>query len=145
MGEDSIKPFLTYENKWVIILALTSNEGALSFQKLKLQNNKMLYESVLEDVSKWGNLKNTMYVVGATKSDELKNVRRYIPDHFLLIPGVGAQGGDLREVIKNGRNKDVGLIINSSRGIIYAGNGRDFDDKAHVAAKEIQQIMANFL
>jgi len=145
MGEDSIKPFLAFENKWVIVLALTSNEGALSFQKLKLQDNTVLYENVLEKVTKWGNSQNTMYVVGATKAEELENIRRFVPDHFLLIPGVGAQGGDLRQVVEKGRNRDIGLIINSSRGIIYAGNGINFEEKAHGAAKEMQQIMANFL
>ena len=145
MGEDSIKPFLTFENKWVIVLALTSNEGALSFQKLKLQDNTMLYENVLEKVTKWGNSQNTMYVVGATKAEKLSDIRKLIPNHFLLVPGVGAQGGDLASVAKYGLNSDCGLIVNSSRGIIYAGNGRDFADKSKEVAKNIQNEMALIL
>ena len=106
---------------------------------------KKIYEKVIEISSKWGSDQNLMYVIGATRVNTLAQIRKIIPDHFLLIPGVGAQGGDLREVINKGRNRDIGLIINSSRGIIYAGNGMNFEEKAHGAAKEMQQIMANFL
>ena len=145
MGKDSVTPFLNFDNKWSIVLALTSNKGALDFQKLNLSENKFYYEEVLNQVSKWGDINNTMFVVGATKANELKNIRKIVPDHFLLVPGVGAQAGDLNEVVKNGINNDIGLIINSSRGIIYAGSEKDFDEKAKKAAKEIQQKMANFL
>jgi orotidine-5'-phosphate decarboxylase len=145
MGKDSITPFLNFDNKWSIVLALTSNKGALDFQKLNLSENSFYYEEVLNQVSKWGNINNTMFVVGATNANELKNIRKIVPDHFLLVPGVGAQGGDLNEVVKNGINDDIGLIINSSRGIIYAGFEKDFAEKAKKAAKEIQQKMAKFL
>ena len=145
MGEDSIKPFLNFKNKWSIVLALTSNKGSFDFQKLKTNDDRFYYEKVLNQVNRWGDINNTMFVVGATKTSDLKNIRKIIPDHFLLVPGVGAQGGDLNEVVKNGMNKDVGLIINSSRGIIYAGSEKDFDEKAKFAAKEVQQKMAKFL
>ena len=145
MGEDSIKPFLNFKNKWSIVLALTSNKGAFDFQKLKTNDDRFYYEKVLNQVNRWGDVNNTMFVVGATKTSDLKNIRKIIPDHFLLVPGVGAQGGDLNEVVKHGMNKDVGLIINSSRGIIYAGSEKDFDEKAKIAAKEVQQKMAKFL
>ena len=145
MGEDSITPFLKFQDKWSIVLALTSNKGALDFQKLRYNENSFYYEKVLNQVSKWGDVNNTMFVVGATKSSDLKNIRNIVPDHFLLVPGVGAQGGDLNEVVKNGINNDIGLIINSSRGIIYAGSEKDFAEKAKKAAQEIQQKMANFL
>ncbi len=145
MGEDSIKPFLKFKNKWSIILALTSNKGAFDFQKLKSNDNKFYYEKIINKVSSWGDINNTMFVVGATKANDLKNIRKIIPNHFLLVPGVGAQGGDLNEVIKHGMNEDIGLIINSSRGIIYAGSDNNFDEKAKNAAKEVQQKMAKFL
>ena len=145
MGEDSITPFLKFQDKWSIVLALTSNIGALDFQKVNYNENSFYYEKVLNQVSKWGDVNNTMFVVGATNASDLKNIRNIVPDHFLLVPGVGAQGGDLNEVVKNGINNDIGLIINSSRGIIYAGSEKDFAEKAKKSAQEIQQKMANFL
>ncbi|MAJ07069.1 MAG: orotidine-5'-phosphate decarboxylase [Crocinitomicaceae bacterium] len=145
MGEDSIRPFLKYSNKWSIILGLTSNIGSKSFQNLVLKNGTQLYHEVIERSSKWGNTDNTMFVIGATKAQELKYIRKIIPDHFLLIPGIGAQGGDLDEVIKNGINRDVGLLINYSRGIIYAGNDKKFALKAREEAVKIQRKMAKYL
>ena len=145
MGEDSITPFLKFQDKWSIVLALTSNIGALDFQKVSYNENSFYYEKVLNQVSKWGDVNNTMFVVGATNASDLKNIRNIVPDHFLLVPGVGAQGGDLNEVVKNGINNDIGLIINSSRGIIYASSEKDFAEKAKKSAQEIQQKMANFL
>tara|TARA_B100000575_G_scaffold195367_1_gene157948 strand:- start:9 stop:812 length:804 start_codon:yes stop_codon:yes gene_type:complete len=145
MGEDSIIPFLKFQDKWSIVLALTSNKGALDFQKANYNENSFYYEEVLNQVSKWGDVNNTMFVIGATNASDLKNIRNIVPDHFLLVPGVGAQGGDLNEVVKNGINNDIGLIINSSRGIIYASSEKDFAEKAKKSAQEIQQKMANFL
>ena len=145
MGEDSITPFLEYTNKWSIILGLTSNMGSKSFQNLILKNGNQLYKSIIEQSSNWGNIENTMFVIGATKVQELKEVRKIIPNHFLLIPGIGAQGGNLEEVIKNGINNDVGLLINSSRGIIYAGNNENFAEKARYEAQLIRKTMAKYL
>ncbi|MCF8371761.1 MAG: orotidine-5'-phosphate decarboxylase [Bacteroidales bacterium] len=144
MGEDSVTPFLSYPEKWVILLALTSNKGAFDFQFMK-ENDERLFEKVLKKSSGWGNPENMMYVVGATKAEELAQVRKIIPDHFLLVPGVGAQGGSLQEVAKYGMNKDCGLLVNSSRGIIYAGKGEDFAERAAEAAKEVQQEMEELL
>ena len=142
MGEDSVKPFLTYNNKWVILLALTSNKGAFDFQFLKDENSgDLLFESVLKTSQEWGSIENMMYVVGATKAEKLKEIRQIIPDHFLLVPGIGAQGGSLREVAQNGLNSQCGLLVNSSRAIIYASSDSDFADKARMAAQEIQQEM----
>ena len=142
MGEDSVKPFMTYEDKWVILLALTSNKGAADFQYLKDENSgNLLFESVLKTSQNWGTKENMMYVVGATKAEKLKEIRQIVPDHFLLVPGIGAQGGSLQEVAKNGMNRKCGLLVNSSRGIIYASNGDDFYEKAGEAAKEVQQEM----
>ena len=145
MGEDSVAPFLSFKNKWSIVLALTINKGAFDFQKIKTEFNNSLFQNVLQKVSSWGSLENTMFVVGATKANDLKKIREVVPNHFLLIPGIGAQGGDLNEVVSNGIIDDIGLIVNSSRGIIYAGHEEDFDKKSRAAAKEIQQQMANFL
>ena len=142
MGEDSVKPFMTYEDKWVILLALTSNKGAADFQYMKDENSgNLLFESVLKTSQNWGTKENMMYVVGATKAEKLKEIRQIVPDHFLLVPGIGAQGGSLQEVAKNGMNSKCGLLVNSSRGIIYASNGNDFYEKAGEAAKEVQQEM----
>jgi orotidine-5'-phosphate decarboxylase len=142
MGEDSIKPFMTYLDKWVILLALTSNKGASDFQYLKDEKTgNLLFESVLRTSQNWGTFENMMYVVGATKAEKLKEIRQVVPDHFLLVPGVGAQGGSLQEVAKKGMNSKCGLLVNSSRGIIYASNGDDFAEKAGAAAKEVQQEM----
>ena len=144
MGEDSVKPFLTYKNKWVILLALTSNQGAYDFQFMHDDNIK-LFENVLETSRKWGTKENMMYVIGATKAEMLVDVRRIVPKHFLLVPGVGAQGGSLDEVSKYGMNKDCGLLVNSSRGIIYADNTINFAKGAGEKAKELQQKMSFLL
>ena len=134
MGSDSIEPFLSYDNKWVIILGLTSNKGAQDFQFQKLENGNQVYESVLKRCSEYGNIDNTMFVIGATKSEYLSDVRQIIPDHFLLVPGVGAQGGSLESVIEHGAIDDGGLLINSSRGILYASDGKDFAEAAREKA-----------
>jgi len=146
MGEDSVKPFMTYDGKWVILLALTSNKGAFDFQFLKdEETGNQLFESVLKTSQNWGTAEKLMYVVGATKAEKLKEIREIVPEHFLLVPGVGAQGGSLQEVAKNGMNSQCGLLVNSSRGIIYASNENDFAEKAGEAAKEVQQEMAKLL
>ncbi len=142
MGEDSVKPFMLYDEKWVILLALTSNKGAFDFQFLKDETSgDLLFESVLKISQNWGNEENMMYVVGATKAEKLTKIRKIVPNHFLLVPGVGAQGGSLQEVSKYGMNSKCGLLVNSSRGIIYVSNGEDFAEKAGEAAKEIQREM----
>lgn len=140
MGEDSVKPFLTYVDKWVILLALTSNKGAADFQYMN-ENDEKLFERVIKKSAEWGTEENLMYVVGATKAEMLADIRKIIPNHFLLVPGVGAQGGSLEEVAKNGMNDKCGLLVNSSRGIIYASNGTDFAEKAGEAAKAVQKDM----
>jgi orotidine-5'-phosphate decarboxylase len=146
MGEDSVTPFMTYKGKWVILLALTSNKGASDFQFLKdEESGNLLFESVLKTSQNWGTEENLMYVVGATKAEKLKDIREIVPNHFLLVPGVGAQGGSLQEVAKNGMNSKCGLLVNSSRGIIYASNGKDFAEKAGDAAKEVQMEMETLL
>jgi len=146
MGEDSVTPFTVYEGKWVILLALTSNKGAFDFQYIESQDEKKhLFEKVLETSQKWGNPENMMYVVGATKADMLTAVRNIVPDSFLLVPGVGAQGGSLSEVCKYGLTKDCGLLVNSSRGIIYASNGEDFAERAAEEARKLQIQMAEEL
>lgn len=145
MGEDSVTPFLAYPGKWVILLALTSNKGAFDFQFIEDKQDKKLFETVLEKSKQWGNEENMMYVVGATKADMLSDVRRIVPGSFLLVPGVGAQGGSLEEVCKYGLNKDCGLLVNSSRGIIYASNGEDFAQRAGEEAKKLQQQMSTVL
>jgi len=141
MGHDSVKPFLKFENKWTILLALTSNAGAFDFQNLQFKKGEMLFEEVLEKSKEWGTPKNLMYVIGATKAEKLSRVREIVPDSFLLVPGVGAQGGSLEEVSKYGMNNDCGLLVNSSRGIIYAGEGEDFVDKAREQALILQELM----
>ena len=146
MGEDSVKPFMAYPEKWVVLLALTSNKGASDFQFLKDEKNgDRLFESVLKTSQTWGTAENMMYVVGATKAEKLKEIREIVPDHFILVPGIGAQGGSLQEVAVNGLNNRCGLLVNSSRGIIYASEGVDFAEKAKEAAKEVQQEMENLL
>ncbi len=146
MGEDSVKPFMTYLDKWVILLALTSNKGAADFQYLKDEaSGDQLFESVLKTSQNWGGSDQMMYVVGATKAEKLKEIREIVPDHFLLVPGVGAQGGSLEEVARNGMNDTCGLLVNSSRGIIYASNETDFADKARQAATEVQVDMEELL
>lgn len=140
MGEDSLRPFLEFKNKWVIVLALTSNSGARDFQ-LKESEGRRLYERVIETVCKWGNTDNLMFVTGATKAESFADIRKIIPEHFLLVPGVGAQGGSLREVAEKGVNRSIGLLVNSSRGILYAGNEEDYAEKAGAAAAFLQQEM----
>jgi orotidine-5'-phosphate decarboxylase len=140
MGKDSVEPFLAFENKHTIMLALTSNEGAFDFQTLTV-DGKELYKQVLETSKTWKNSKNLMYVVGATKAEYFTEIRKIVPDSFLLVPGVGAQGGSLSEVCKYGMNANVGLLINSSRGIIYASKGTDFAEKAREEALKMQQEM----
>lgn len=145
MGIDSVKPFLKYENKWVILLALTSNEGASDFQTLKDEEGKFFYERVLEKSSKWGTPENLMYVVGATRAEAIGSVRKTVPNNFFLVPGVGAQGGSLDDVVDYGWNNDCGLLVNSSRGIIYASNNNDFAQAARVNALEIKNSMSVLL
>lgn len=144
MGEDSIRPFLEYENKWAIVLGLTSNKGASDFE-LQPSGNELLYQKVLRTVSSWGNKNNLMFVVGATKASELSQVREIIPDHFLLVPGVGFQGGSLSEVSKYGMNKDCGLLVNASRAIIYAGNKENFASEAREIALQYQAEMSSLM
>ena len=144
MGEDSVTPFLSYKGKWAILLALTSNKGADDFQYHNEDGIK-LFERALSVSQKWGNIDNLMYVVGATRAEMLKDIRRLVPDHFLLVPGVGAQGGSLEEVVKYGMNNKCGLLVNSSRGIIFASAGTDFDAIARLKAQEIQLEMEKYL
>jgi len=144
MGRDSVEPFLAFDNKHTIMLALTSNEGAFDFQTL-LVEGKELYKQVLETSKSWKNSENLMYVVGATKAEYFTEIRKIVPDSFLLVPGVGAQGGNLSEVCKYGMNDNIGLLINSSRGIIYASNGIDFAEKARAEALKMQQEMAEIV
>ena len=156
MGEDSVKPFLEFENKWAIVLGLTSNPGSKDFEQLRVvgqaTNNggektgsDYLYESVLKKVSSWGDPSNLMFVVGATKASDLEDIRKIIPDHFLLVPGVGFQGGSLEEVSKYGMNKDCGLLVNASRAIIYASEKEDFAKEARAIAQQYQTEMATYL
>jgi orotidine-5'-phosphate decarboxylase len=161
MGEDSIRPFLDYPNKWTIVLGLTSNAGSNDFQQLQLAEyneaysmvphitqgtvDKRLYEHVLERVSSWGTPENLMFVVGATRASDLENIRRIIPEHFILVPGVGAQGGSLEDVSRYGLNDDAGLLVNASRAVIFAGGGEDFAEKAAIAASDYQKEMAAYL
>ena len=144
MGKDSIEPFLAFENKHTIMLALTSNEGAFDFQTQKIEG-KELYKQVLETSKEWENSENLMYVVGATKAEYFKEIRKIVPTSFLLVPGVGAQGGNLQDVCKYGLSENIGLLINSSRGIIYASKNEDFAEIAAVKALELQVQMADIL
>jgi orotidine-5'-phosphate decarboxylase len=144
MGRDSVEPFLSHTDKWAIVLALTSNAGAFDFETLTAEG-KPIYSHVLEKCSSWGTPENTMYVVGATRAEMLVDVRRIVPDHFLLVPGVGAQGGSLEEVMKVGMNDDVGLLINASRSILYASSGSDFALAAGREATTIQGEMAQWI
>ena len=141
MGSDSVTPFLEFKDKWAIVLALTSNKGGLDFQKIENKNGKQLFEQVLETSQNWGTDKNMMYVVGATRAEQLSEIRAIIPNHFLLVPGVGAQGGSVEEVAKYGMNADCGLLVNSSRGIIYASSDIDFAEKAREEAEKLQHKM----
>lgn len=142
MGEDSVKPFLEYNGKWVILLALTSNKGSHDFQLTEDKSGERLFEKVLKKSQEWGTPENLMYVVGATQGRMFEDIRRIAPEHFLLVPGVGAQGGSLQEVCKYGMTKDCGLLVNSSRGIIYAGKGTDFAEVAARKAREMREEMA---
>lgn len=145
MGEDSVKPFLEYDGKWVILLALTSNKGSHDFQLTEDKQGERLFEKVLKKSQEWGTTENLMYVVGATQGKMFEDIRRIAPNHFLLVPGVGAQGGSLQEVCKYGMTKDCGLLVNSSRGIIYASKDEDFAEIAGQKAKELQLEMASEL
>ena len=145
MGEDSVKPFLEYDGKWVILLALTSNKGSHDFQLTEDKQGERLFEKVLKKSQEWGTTENLMYVVGATQGKMFEDIRRIVPNHFLLVPGVGAQGGSLQEVCKYGMTKDCGLLVNSSRGIIYASKDEDFAEIAGQKAKELQLEMASEL
>jgi orotidine-5'-phosphate decarboxylase len=141
MGEDSVKPFLDFPGKWAIVLALTSNKGSDDFQLFADENQTKLFERVLDRTSKWGTADNMMYVVGATKAEMLEGIRKIVPDHFLLVPGVGAQGGDLQAVAKYGLNDHCGLLVNASRSILFASNGIDFAEKAALEASSMQKEM----
>ena len=145
MGEDSVTPFLGYEGKWVILLALTSNKGSNDFQLTTSPDGERLFEKVIRTSRKWGNDDNMMFVVGATQGKRFEDIRKVAPDSFLLVPGVGAQGGSLEEVCRYGMTKDCGLLVNSSRGIIYASSGEDYAEVAGQKAKELQEQMASEL
>ena len=145
MGEDSVTPFFEYPNKWVILLALTSNKGALDFQFIADSKNEELYKKVLRKSQEWGTDENLMYVVGATRAEGIGEVRKLVPSNFFLVPGVGTQGGSLEDVAHYGWNDDCGLLVNSSRKIIYASNGKDFAQSAASAAKELQEQMSVIL
>jgi len=145
MGEDSIRPFLDYTDKFTIVLGLTSNKGANDFEYLNTDDGAYFYEKIISTISSWATPENLMFVVGATQTKELENIRKIIPESFLLIPGVGAQGGSLKEVSKYGMNKDCGLIINASRAVIYASDKEDFAEAAATVAKQYQQEMQGYL
>jgi orotidine-5'-phosphate decarboxylase len=140
MGRDSVEPFLQVKNKWAVILGLTSNSGAQDFQFLKTKG-KPLYQHVIERAMQYGSADNTMFVIGATKEKYFETIRQFCPEHFFLVPGVGAQGGNLQLLAKYGMNKDCGLLVNSSRGILYASSGKDFAEKAREEALKLQQQM----
>ncbi len=145
MGEDSVKPFIKYPNKWVILLALTSNKGSADFQLIEDKNGERLFEKVLKKSQQWATDEQMMYVVGATQGQMFADIRKYAPDHFLLVPGIGAQGGSLEEVVKYGMNSQCGLLVNSSRAIIYADSSMDFTYAAATEAKKVQEEMAGHL
>ncbi|MEZ5069707.1 MAG: orotidine-5'-phosphate decarboxylase [Bacteroidales bacterium] len=145
MGHDSISPFLESENRWVVLLALTSNPGSGDFQQLELADGSRLFEAVIRTSAAWGNVNNTMYVVGATKASDMAHIRTIIPEHFLLVPGVGAQGGSLQEVASHGMNDRCGLLVNASRSILYADGTNKFDQAARKEAEQLQKAMATTL
>jgi len=160
MGEDSVKPFLEYEDKWAIVLGLTSNTGAKDFElqrfdtktdlldegiHIEKHGTKFLYEMVLEKASRWGNTNNLMFVIGATQADEFANIRQLTPEHFYLVPGIGAQGGNLKEISEKAMTKDCGILVNASRAIIYASTKENFADEARVIAKQYQAEMLSYL
>lgn len=144
MGSDSVKPFLNWKDKWAIVLGLTSNEGAADFE-LQSLGNEFLFERVLRTASSWGTNENMMFVIGATRAESLQEVRKIVPEHFLLVPGVGAQGGSLSDVYKYGSTKEIGLLVNVSRAVIYASSGADFAEKARSVALAYQQEMHRLL
>lgn len=145
MGADSVEPFLEYDGKWVILLALTSNKGSQDFQQASQDGGAPLYEKVMRRAAEWGSPDQLMYVCGATQADKFAELRSITPDHFFLVPGIGAQGGDLEGVCKHGMNDHCGLLVNSSRGILYAADGEDFAEAARQSAKELQEKMAKAL
>lgn len=145
MGSDSVKPFLAIDGKWTILLALTSNPGADDFEQLPLANGKRVYEEVLDTAVQWGSAEQLMFVVGATRVEALRAIRQRVPEHFFLIPGVGAQGGDLREVAEAAMNDSVGILVNASRSILYASSGEDFAEAAAAEAQRMQQEMAQLM
>ena len=145
MGEDSVTPFLDFPNKWVILLGLTSNKGAFDFQFIENAEGEVLFESVMKKAQKWATADQLMFVLGATKTEHLARLRSIAPEHFFLVPGVGAQGGSLEEVLKQATNKDYGVLVNSTRGIIYQSNGLDFAQAAGSAARTLQQEMERLL
>ncbi len=145
MGKDSVEPFLHFANKFAVVLGLTSNEGAADFQYQLMANGAPLYETVISKIATWGDPDVLMFVIGATQASEIARIRQLVPHHFFLVPGVGAQGGSLEEVAKAGLTEDVGLLVNSSRGIIYASNGRDFAEKANEAAAALVEEMRQFI
>jgi orotidine-5'-phosphate decarboxylase len=145
MGIDSIEPFYSYQDKWVIILGLTSNRGSSQVQLLKTQAGRFVYEHVIESMSQIGDSGNTMFVFGATKPDFIASIRELIPDHFLLVPGIGSQGGNLERTVNDGLNRDFGLLINSSRGIIYAGDSENFAESARIASLDLQKQMKELI
>ncbi|RYD75238.1 MAG: orotidine-5'-phosphate decarboxylase [Sphingobacteriales bacterium] len=141
MGADTVAPFLEYKDKWIIILGLTSNKGAQDFQMLELKNGEPLYKQVLKNASGWGNAENVMFVAGATRPEQIAEIRQIIPSHFLLVPGIGAQGGDLEKTAQFGLNNDCGLLVNSSRGIIFADSTENFAQAARAEAQKLQKQM----
>lgn len=145
MGRDSVAPFLEFPGKWAIVLALTSNAGSADFQFTPQENGAPLYDKVIRTTQQWGSPDNLMFVVGATHPEQFTEIRQAAPEHFLLVPGVGAQGGDLAEVCRYGMTKEVGLLVNASRAILYAGSGRDFAERARAAALELQREMAGLM
>jgi len=145
MGEDSVSPFLAFDNKWVIVLGLTSNKGSNDFQFLQdKHSDKYLFQQVLKKTQSWGTRDNLMFVVGATHPEKFAEIREIVPDHFLLVPGVGAQGGDLEGLVRYGKTEDIGLLVNSSRGIIFADEGTHFAEAAAQSAKKLSDQMANY-
>lgn len=145
MGSDSVKPFLAFKDKWVILLVHTSNPGSADFQLLESRDGRRLYENIIVTSQQWGTPENLMYVVGATRADKIAAIRALAPEHFFLVPGIGAQGGDLEEVSKHGLNKDIGLLVNASRSILYASSGKDFASQAAIEAGKLQQQMERIL
>ncbi len=145
MGKDTVEPFLEYNNKWAILLALTSNPGADDFETLSLKNHRLLYEQIIVKSAQWGSSENMMFVAGATHPDMIKSMRTLVPDHFLLVPGVGIQGGNLEKVAENGINDECGLIVNASRSVIFSSSGKDFAQKAAEEAKKLKTQMSALL